>query len=93
MVLVLAATFNQHLVDTFFTDPNQMNLSARTRGALILERIGVPVDIPNFQKEGINQIVWVLQRPPRATNAEVHLDIQAPFHSSGENQVDTNLRC
>ena len=79
MVLVLSATFAQPLIDTFFTNTDQINLSAQKRDALILERIGSPVYISGFQKEDITQIVWKFERPPHAPNAAGNLDIQAPF--------------
>ena len=79
MALVLSATFAQPLIDTFFTNPDQMNMLAQKSDALILEGVGSTVNLPSFQKEDITQIVRKFERPPHAPNAAGNLYIQAPF--------------
>ena len=86
MVLFLSYTFTQPLIDAFFNNPDLMNLLARTRDAMIIEGIGSPVDLLDFQKENITQIVQGFERPPRAPNVSGNLAIQSPFQFPTKSQ-------
>eukprot|EP00956_Cyclotella_meneghiniana_P044140 scaffold303339_cov89-Cyclotella_meneghiniana.AAC.1 len=65
----------------FFTDANQMGLTARTRGYLQTEGISMIEDLLEFSsKDSWTQIVENCKRPPQVTDAAGNLVNQAAFH-------------
>ena len=86
MVLVLSATFDVNVIDSFFTGADQLNLSIRTRDKMVVEGISSPVDIPDFNKEDVSSIVQAFDLPPRVTNGAGNLVNQNPFQCPEKSQ-------
>ena len=79
MVLILSATFNANVIDSFFTGADQLNLSIRTRDQMVVEGILSPVDLPEFNKDDVSLIVRAFERPLLVPNGEGDLFNQTPF--------------
>ena len=68
-------------ITAFFTDADQMGLSARTRTFLQSEGISMIEDLAEFSsKDAWTQIVENCKRPPQVTDAAGNLVNQAAFH-------------
>ena len=78
MVLVLSTTFYANVIDSFFTGADQLNLSIRTRDQMVVEGILSPVDLPEFNKDGVSSIFRAFERPPQVPNGAGNLVNQTP---------------
>ena len=79
MVLVLSATFDANVINSFFTGADQLNLSICAHDHMVVEGISSPVDHPDFNKDNFSSIAGTFERPPRVPNGAGNLVNQTPF--------------